>query len=443
MKASSLNRDHCLYPGDPAYNTCRRIWNGMIDRKPALIARCSATHDVANAVRLARERDLIVSVRGGGHNVAGTAVCEGGLMIDLSPMKTIDVDSDQRIAAAQPGVLWGEFDRATTGFGLATTGGQVSHTGIAGLTLGGGLGYMMGLHGATCDNLLSAEVVTAEGGILQASRNENPDLFWALRGGGGNFGIVTSFRYRLHPIGQVTAGLLIHPQERAEEVLSFYRSYLPGTPDRLDTSVIMMKTPDGLPAIAVLAVFFGTLAESEATLRPLRQFGPPLADLITEMPYTQAQQMADALVPIGNRYYWKANFLDAISDDFAATLRQRALLAPSPHSMILLFELKGEIKRRPREDAAFDHRDDNFELSIIANWTDPAKDAENISWARETWSAVQPFVKPSVYVNHLTADEPADRIRAAYGAQKYERLRQIKRQFDPGNFFRMNQNIAP
>ncbi len=439
----TLSLDQYLRPGQNGYNDARRVWNGMIDRKPAMIARCATTGDVAAAVRLARERDLLVSVRGGGHNVAGTAVCDEGLMIDLSSMKGIAVDPSERIAITQPGLLWGEFDRATTGFGLATTGGQVSHTGIAGLTLGGGLGYMMGLHGATCDNLVSAEVVTADGEILEASAHQNADLFWALRGGGGNFGIVTSFRYCLHPIGPVTAGLLIYPQQQSAEVLSFYRNYLPSTPDCLDTSAVFLKTPDGLNVLAIGVVFFGTPADSESTLRPLRTFGPPLADLIAEMRYTQAQQLVDPLVPTGNRYYWKANFVDTISDGLVQILSERALLSPSPHSLILLFELKGEIQRRARDDAAFDHRDDNFELSIIANWTDPAADSANIDWARETWLAVQPFVKKGVYVNHLTGDEPADRIRAAYGPGKYERLKQVKRKFDPSNFFRMNQNIAP
>jgi FAD/FMN-containing dehydrogenase len=384
-----------------------------------------------------------VSVRGGGHNVAGSAVCDAGLMIDLSLMKSIKVDPFERIATAQPGLLWQDFDRATTAVGLATTGGQVSHTGIAGLTLGGGLGYLMGLYGATCDNLVSAEVVTAEGEIIEADADRNADLFWALRGGSGNFGVVTSFRYRLHPVGPVTAGLLIHPQERSQDVLSFYRNYLPGTPDCLDTSVVFLKTPDGQAALAVVVVFFGTLSESKAILGPLREFGPPLADLIAEMPYTQAQQLADQLVPAGNRYYWKSNFLDTISDGLVEILQQQALRSPSPHSMILLFELKGEIKRRSRDSTAFDHRNDNFELSIIANWMDPAVDLANITWARETWSAIQPFVKLGAYVNHMTGDEPIDRIRAAYGPGKYERLRQLKRKFDPANFFRMNQNIAP
>jgi len=416
----------------------------MIDRRPAAIARCATAGDVAAAVRFARDHDLLVSVRGGGHNVAGTAVCDKGLMIDLSPMKEIRVDPAGRTASAGPGLLWGEFDQATTAFGLATTGGQVSHTGIAGLTLGGGLGYLMGLHGATCDNLLSAEVVTADAEVLtEVSTEQNSDLFWALRGGGGNFGVVTSFRYRLHPIGPVTAGLLIYPQQEALKVISFYREYLSGTPDCLDTLLVFLKPPDGLHALAIVVMFFGSLAKSEAVLRPLRSFGPPLADSIQEMAYTQAQQLADGLVPPGNRYYWKSNFADTISDGLVEILQARALLAPSPHSMILLFELKGEIQRQPRDMMAFDHRDDNFELSIIANWTDQTRDDENIEWARQTWLAIQPFVKAAAYVNHLTGDETYDRIRAAYGPGKHERLRQVKRKFDPTNFFRMNHNIEP
>ncbi len=440
----TLNLAPYMLPGQTGYEEARRIWNGMIDRRPAAIARCATAGDVAAAVRFAREHDLLVSVRGGGHNVAGTAVCEKGLMIDLSPMKEIRVDPVERTASAGPGLLWGEFDQATTAFGLATTGGQVSHTGIAGLTLGGGLGYLMGLHGAACDNLLSAEVVTADGEILgEVSTEQNSDLFWALRGGGGNFGVVTSFRYRLHPIGPVTAGLLIHPQEESLKVISFYRDYLSGTPDCLDTSLVFLKTPDGLDALAIVVIFFGSLAESEPVLRPLRSFGPPLADLIQEMAYPQAQQLADGLVPPGNRYYWKSNFVDRISDGLVEILHARALLAPSPHSMILLFELKGQIQRQPRDIMAFDHRDDNFELSIIANWTDATKDEENIEWARQTWLAIQPFVKAAAYVNHLTGDETPGRIRAAYGPLKYERLRQVKRKFDPTNFFRINQNIEP
>jgi FAD/FMN-containing dehydrogenase len=364
-------------------------------------------------------------------------------MIDLALMKGISVDRSEQIATAQPGLLWGEFDRATTELGLATTGGQVSHTGIAGLTLGGGLGYMMGLHGAACDNLLSADVVTATGDVLEASEDHNPDLLWALRGGGGNFGIVTSFRYRLHPIGSVTAGLLIHPAENAPEVLSFYRDYLPTTPDSLDTSAIFLRTSDGHDVVAVLVVFFGSLNESQPTLRPLREFGRPLADTITEMPYTQAQQMADHLVPSGNRYYWKSNFVNRISDELIGVLRERAAVMPSSHSMILLFELKGEITRVPRESAAFDHRHVSHEMSVIANWTERTADDENIAWARDTWSAAQPFSDAAVYVNHLSGDETSDRVRSAYGATKYEQLRALKRKFDPDNFFRMNQNIVP
>ncbi|MBI4906314.1 MAG: FAD-binding oxidoreductase [Acidobacteria bacterium] len=438
-----MNPDQLLVTGDAGYDQARRIWNGMIDRHPALIARCTSTADVVEAVKLAVEGKLTVSVKGGGHNVAGNAVCDGGLMIDLSPMKDIQVDVEARTATAQPGVLWGEFDAVTVAHGLATPGGQVSHTGIAGLTLGGGLGYLMGLHGATCDNLLSVEVVTAQGEVLTANQHANADLFWAIRGGGGNFGIVTSFLFRLHPMGPVTAGLLIHPQARANEILAFYREFIKTSPDCMNTTVAFMKTPDGLDAMAIIVVYFGTAEQSETVLRPLRNFGPPLADLIAEMPYTQAQKMADHLVPIGNRYYWKSNFADAIADGLIDVLTSKAPAMPSPQSMILVFEMSGEIQRKHRDSAAFDHRDCNHEVSIIGNWTSSDDDAANIAWVRETWDAAQPFLRQSVYVNHLSGDEPAERIRAAYGPGKYDRLVAVKRKYDPRNFFRFNQNIVP
>jgi FAD/FMN-containing dehydrogenase len=281
------------------YHATRRIWNGMVDRRPAAIARCTSSADVRSAVKLARAEHLPVSVRGGGHNVAGAAVCEGGLMIDLSAMKQIRVDPKTREAVASPGLLWGEFDRATQAFGLATTGGQVSHTGIAGLTLGGGLGYLMGKHGAVCDNLLSVDLVTAKGEMLTCSAEQNPDLFWAVRGAGANFGVVTSFRYRLHPLGEVLAGLVLHPQERAAELIAFHSEFLRGTPDELDTTVGFLYSPEGLPLVGVIAVYAGPPAEGERVLAPLRAFGPPVADLIRPMSYVEAQSMADHLLPVG------------------------------------------------------------------------------------------------------------------------------------------------
>ena len=428
---------------DDAYDAARRIWNGMIDRKPTLIARCVSPDDVRAAVKLGRAEQMPVSVRGGGHGVAGTAVCDGGIMIDLSAMKSIHVDPVEREAIAAPGVLWGEFDRATQTHGLATTGGQVSHTGIAGLTLGGGLGYLMGKHGATCDNLLSVDIVTADGEMLTASPEENPDLFWAVRGAGANFGVVTSFRYRLHPLSQVLAGLLLHPRERARELIAFHREFLASSPDELDTTIGFLNSPEGVPLVGIVVVYAGAVSEGERILAPLRKFGPPVADLVRPMPYTEVQSMLDNAVPMGDRYYWKSNFVAELAPGLADVLTEGATAMPSPQSMILLFEMKGQIHRARKDAMAFDHRDANFELSIIAHWTDPGGDAANTQWAREVWSGAQPFVSAAVYANHLAADETPNRVRAAYGADKYDKLVALKAKYDPDNFFRLNHNIAP
>jgi FAD/FMN-containing dehydrogenase len=432
-----------LAPHHEPFHAARRIWNGMIDRTPALIARCQTREDVAWAVKLAQAEKLALSVRGGGHGVAGTAVCHAGVMIDLSPMKGLRVAADRREITAAPGVLWSEFDAAAGAHQLATTGGQVSHTGIAGLTLGGGLGYLMGKHGAVCDNLLSVELISAEGEILTASEETNPELFWAVRGAGANFGVVTSFRYRLHPLPEVVAGLLLHPRERAADLIGFYREYLAGTPDELDTTLTFLNAPDGTPLIGVVVVYAGNAKDGERVLQPLREFGPPAADLVRTMPYTEAQKMVDAAVPPGNRYYWKSNFVDALGDDLGEILRRGADAMPSPLSIILLFEMKGAIRRVPRENMAFDHRDPHFEMSIISQWTEAAADEENVRWARELWTEAQPLVSKSVYANHMTSDETAERVRAAYGDAKFKRLVELKAKYDPTNLFRQNHNIPP
>jgi FAD/FMN-containing dehydrogenase len=432
-----------LTPTDGAYEASRRIWNGMIDNKPALIARCVSPADVRAAVKLAGTEQMQVSVRGGGHGVAGTAVSDGGLMIDLSLMKDIRVDPVSRQATAAPGLLWGEFDRATQAQRLATTGGQVSHTGIAGLTLGGGLGYLMGKHGATCDNLLSAKVVTADGEMLTANAEQNPDLFWALRGAGANFGVVTSFSYRLHPLGEVLSGLLLHPRECAGDLIAFHREFLAGSPDELYTTIAFLNSPEGTPLVAILPVYAGAPREGERLLGPLRKFGAPVADLIRPMPYTEVQSMLDTAVPVGDRYYWKSNFVNELTHGLVNALRDGATAMPSPQSIILLFEMKGEIRRGRKDAMAFDHRDPSFELSIIAHWTDPDADSANIRWARDVWSAAQPFVSPAVYANHMTAEESSDRVQAAYGVEKYKKLAMLKAKYDPNNFFRLNHNIAP
>jgi FAD/FMN-containing dehydrogenase len=432
-----------LPPSHEQYSSARLIWNGMISREPALIARCRSSNDVMLAIKLAREEGLAISVRGGGHGVAGTAVCEDGLMIDLSPMKKVEVDVTRREAVAEPGVLWGEFDRATESHGLATTGGQVSHTGIAGLTLGGGFGYLMGKHGAVCDNLLSVDLVTAEGILTSASEERNPDLFWAVRGAGANFGVATSFRYRLHPQDNVLAGLIIHPRDRAEEFIAFYSNFLRGTPDELDTTLAFLHLPDGTPVVGAIVVWAGPIAEGESVLAPLRNFGPPVADSLQTMPYTTIQSMFDAGFPAGSRYYWKSNFADTLGPELGHVLREGANSAPSPLSMVLLFEIKGAIKRVPREAMAFDHRDHNFEMSVIAQWTNADDDAANVQWARDLSTAAQPHVSPAVYANHMTADEDPRRIRAAYGATKLARLGQLKARYDPQNLFCNNHNIPP
>ena len=432
-----IDATHQLYEG------ARRVWNGMIDRRPSFIARCSSGEDVRAAVKFARSQELRVSVRGGGHSVAGNAVCEGGVMIDLSQMKQITVNPNKREAIASPGLLWGEFDAATQAHGLATTGGQVSHTGIAGLTLGGGLGYLMCQFGAACDNVLSLDVVTAEGEMLTCSATQHSDLFWAMRGAGANFAVVTSFRYQLHPLGELLAGLLLHPIERTLELVSFYREFIKDAPDELDTTLSFLYSPEGAPLVGVIAVYAGAPSVGERVLEPLRKFGPPFADLIRPMSYLEAQKMADELLPIGNRYYWKSSFASELSDGLADVVAKGAKNTPSRRSMILLFQISGQIRRVPREAMAFDQRDNSFELSVIANWTDRSQDNENIQWARTVWQEAQPFVLPSGYINHMTTDEPQERVLAAYGADKYRRLAEIKRLYDPDNFFCVNHNIHP
>jgi FAD/FMN-containing dehydrogenase len=359
-------------------------------------------------------------------------------------MKDVSVDPAKREVIAGPGVLWREFDAATQARGLATTGGQVSHTGIAGLTLGGGLGYLMGKHGAACDNLLSVQLVTADGAVLEVSEDQHPDLFWGIRGAGANFGVVTSLRYRLHPLGEIYSGLLLYPRDRAAELMAFHQEFLKTTPDELDTTVGFLNSPEGVPLVGVVCVFAGDPRVGESVLAPLKQFGPPLADLVRPTSYLEAQQMFDAALPIGDRYYWKSNFTNDLSAGLADVLTRGANAMASPMSMILLFELKGAIQRVPKPAMAFDHRDADFEMSIIGHWTDPGHDLANVQWARDVWRAAQPFVSSAVYANHMTEDETAERIRAAYGGgEKLARLRLLKAQYDPENLFCSNQNITP
>ncbi len=431
-----------LRPGQDGYDQARAVWNGMIDKCPALIARCTSSADVLSAVKFARRHNLLVAVRGGGHNVAGNAVCAGGLMIDLSPMKAIAVDALGRTARAEAGVLWRELDQATQQYGLATTGGTVSHTGIAGLTLGGGLGWLMGKHGLTCDNLLSVDMVMADGRLLTASETENNDLFWAVRGGGGNFGVVTSFTYQLHPVGPtILGGMVLYPQEQAKEVLRFYRDFARNTSDELMIFAALLNTPDGLPVVALLVGWFGPVSEGEQHLKPLRDFGTPLADLIAEVPYVQHQALFDAATPHGMHRYWKSGNLPEIKDDFIDVLIEQATRQPSPFSFILFFHIKGVAARIDPEKTAFGLREDQWDFDIVSQWMDPADAQTNIDWTRSFWSQVEPYTK-GVYVNHLGGEDEATRVRAAYGPN-YDRLVALKTKYDPANFFRLNNNIAP
>jgi FAD/FMN-containing dehydrogenase len=435
-------RGRLLHPGDSAYDETRKVWNGMIDRRPALIARCAGVADVIAAVRFARTHGLLVSVRGGGHNITGNAVCEGGLMIDLSPMKSVRVDPAQRTARAEAGLTWGEYNRETQAFGLASTGGVVSTTGIAGLTLGGGLGWLHGKHGLSCDNLLSVDLVTAEGKFVTASAEQNSDLFWGLRGGGGNFGVVTSFEYRLHPVGPVLAGMVVHPMSKATEVLGFYRDFCRSCPDEMVAAGALMTSHDGDPVAVIVAAYVGDLAAGEKAVASLRKFGPPLVDTIAPMSYVALNTLFDAAFPYGGvQRYWKSSFLKELDDDMLDIMITRSTKFLSPMSNVLFFHLHGAAARVDRDATAFGLRDDQWDYDVISQWTDPAESARHIQWTRDFWNAVEPFASGQVYVNHLDAEE-GTRIRAAYGPS-YERLVALKNKYDPTNLFRLNQNIKP
>lgn len=440
-----------IRPGDASYEAARRVWNGMIDKRPDLIVRCTGVSDVKAAVAFAREHELLTAVRGGGHNVAGNAVCDGGMVIDLSPMKGIHVDPVARTARAQPGVTWGEFDRETQVFALATTGGLVSTTGIAGLTLGGGIGWLARKHGTSCDNLLSADVVTADGRVLTASATENADLFWGLRGGGGNFGVITSFEYRLHPVGPtVLAGPVFHAGDDIPEVLRFFREYVATAPDELTVVASFMKAPPapflppevhGRLIVALAACFAGGIEAGERVLQPLRAFGRPLADLIQPMPYTSLQSLQDDGYPAGLHNYWKSSYVDELSDEAIDTVLEYGRKMTSPRSGFYFEHLAGAIAS-PREPTAFGHRDATFDLAILSLWDDPTESEGHITWAREFWDAMQPHATHGVYVNNL-GNEGEERVRAAYAPATYERLVQLKETYDPDNFWRLNQNITP
>ena len=433
-----------LRPADAEYDEARRIHNGLIDKRPALIARCRNAGDVARAILFANEHGLEIAVRGGGHNVAGRAVTEGGLMIDLAEMKGIAVDPDARTVRAEGGVNWNEFNAATAEHGLAVTGGAISTTGIAGLTLGGGLGWLMGVQGFASDNLLSVELVSAGGEVLQVTQESHPDLFWALRGGGGNFGVATSFEYRLHPVGQVMGGLAVHPFDAAKEVLTFYRDFTRSLPDELTVFGALAHAPDGSGAkIAAMAVcHVGSAEQAEADIAPVRAFGQPVMVEIGPMPYPVMNTLLDDAFPKGALNYWKSNFVKSFDDGLIDVVVERFGAVPSPMSAILFEHLHGEVTRIPVESAAVAQRDEGFNLLIPGVWMDPAETDANIAWTRETYDALRPYFRESRWLNYLGDDEPADAIRAAYGPN-YERLVEVKRQYDPRNVFHLNHNIDP
>lgn len=437
---SSL-RGRIIRPADGDYDEARRVWNGMIDRRPALIVRPAVAADVVAAVNFARDNALIVSVRSGGHNVAGNSVCDGGMAIDFSEMKAISVDPQARTATAEPGVKWGEFDAGTQAHGLATTGGTNTDTGIGGLTTGGGIGWLGGKYGLALDNLLSADVVTADGRLIRVSAEENQDLFWAVRGGGGNFGIVTSFTYRLHSVGPLLAGLLAHPAAEAKKVLTFYKEWERGMPDELRCYPALLTNPEAGPVVAVAVCYNGPMEKGEQVLAPLRTFGPPVMDVIGPMPYTAVQAMLDDAFPPGNNYYVRGPMVREISDELIDVLVDQFAQATSPLSALVLQQLGGAMARG---ETAFPHRAASYNLVIAGGWEPTDDSARHIAWVRGVSDAVAPYTTGASYVNELgqEAEEGADQIKAAYGAS-YDRLASIKAKYDPQNLFRHNQNIKP
>jgi FAD/FMN-containing dehydrogenase len=440
-----------LSPGSTEYDDARTIWNSMIDRRPALIVRCLSEDDVAHAVQLAAQHRLVLAIRSGGHNIAGNAVCDGGLMIDLSQMKAVQVDQDKRMARVQAGATLADFDREAQTFGLATPLGINSTTGVAGLTLGGGFGWLSRSLGLSIDNLISAEVVTAAGTRVTASEAENADLFWAIRGGGGNFGIVTSFDFRLHNVGpEVLSGLIVHPLAAAPEVLRFYRDFIATTPEEFVCWFVLRQAPPlpflapewhGKEILALAVCYAGAIEDGERVAKPLRAFGQPLADVIAPHPFTAWQQILDPLLAPGARNYWKSHDFRELSDGLIGVLTDAALRIPDPQTEIAFAQLGGAISRVPNEATAYGHRDAQFVLNVHGRWANPAMDRECIRWARGLFEAATPYSTGAVYVNFLTQDEQ-DRVRAAYGPN-YDRLALLKKKYDPTNLFRMNQNISP
>jgi FAD/FMN-containing dehydrogenase len=445
---------------DPRYDEARRVWNAMIDKRPDLIVRPRNAADVVAAVGFARESGLPVAVRCGGHSVAGKSVSDEGLLLDLSLMKGVRVDAGRRTARASAGVLWGEYDSETQTFGLATPGGRVTTTGIGGFTLGGGYGWLSPKHGLACDNLIAAEVVTADGRQLRVSETENEDLLWGLRGGGGNFGVVTSYEFRLHPVGPtVIGGMLVHPLEHAGTVLRAYRDYVDEGPDELATAFAFVTAPPepfipeqlrGKTVLGIIVSYFGDLEEGERLVRPLREVGPPAVDLVGPMPYTDFQAILDPQAPHGWRWYNTGEHLSALSDDAIDVLAQHAPQGFAPLTQIVVFRHGGAVSRIGEAESAFSNREAAYLLHPLAAWLEREDDERHIAWLRELVAAMQPFKTGGVYLNFMPDERErqlgatgADRVVDAYGSEKYSRLVALKRKYDPTNLFRFNHNISP
>ncbi len=438
---------------DPRFDAARKVFNAMIDRRPGLIARCTSPEDVAHIIKLAHDRGEVLSVRCAGHNVAGYAVCDEGVVIVLSPMKQIYVDPVERSVRVEAGATWGEVNDALQGHGLAATGGFVSVTGVSGLTLGGGFGWLMRKHGLALDNLISAQVVLADGEHVTASAAENPDLFWAIRGGGGNFGVVTSFQFRVHPAGTVFAGIVLHPASGATDVLCHWREFEKTSPNDLTQGALLFHFPDdpsappalrASPVIGVGGVCAGPPGDGERVLAPLRNYGPPVADLFQPMPYNAAQRMADFLWPPGLHNYWKSSYLERLSDEAIDVIADFFGRVPSRRTVVVLeyYGSDGAMQRVADSDTAFGHRGFPYNFLVTSAWSAPAEGERNIEWTRQFFEAMRPFAASSAYLNYI-GDEGAAGLDASYGAGKLARLASLKAKYDPDNIFRMNQNIAP
>ena len=447
---SATLRGELIKPGDEGYEAARKVHNGMIDRRPRFIVRSANVGDVISAVNLARENDLTLAVRGGSHSVPGFGVCDDGLVIDLSRMKGIRVDPKNRTVRVEGGCTWSDVDHATHAFGLAVPGGIISSTGIGGLTLGGGIGYLARKYGLSCDNLISADIVTADGGFLTASADENADLFWALRGGSGNFGVVTSFEFRAHPVSTVFAGAIFYPLEQSRDALRMYRDFMAQAPEDVNAFFAYLIVPPGPPfpehlhnktVCGVVCCYLGPMEKAEGAIRPLREFGPPLFEHVGPMPFPMLQSMFDPLLPAGLQQYWKADFLNDLSDGAIEANVKYGPDVPTFHAAVHIYPVSGAVHRVGKSETAFSYRDANFAEVMAAVYPDPADTPKNRAWVQDYWSALHPHSAGGAYVNFM-GEEGDDRIKASYGGN-YARLAQIKRKYDPTNLFHMNQNIKP